>query len=145
MDRPHWRIRNVRDFALFFRALPILAQEGAHLALAEGVWPPEVRAFLTRTSVDLGEGVRERLAREFATAFCLDVSGANMAALADFADCHAEPEIAGHIAVLTAEGPFLEWFDVPDDPIAASSSIAEDLVSRFSREVGGTCEMCDGV
>jgi hypothetical protein len=144
MDHPHWCIRNVRDFPLFFRALPILAAEGAHLALADGAWPSEVRDFFAQVCVDPGEAVRDRLTGEFADAFCLPVSESNMAALAKFADCHAAPEIGIHISGFTTDGPFLEWFDLPKDPISVSSSVSERAVSKFALEIGGSCEMIDG-
>lgn len=140
MEGDHWRIRPVRDFTAFFRTLPLLAPPGAFLALAEGSWPAAVRAVLTRVSASPGEWSPGWLAPEFGRAYCVRVSEPHMAALARLADDHAEPEIAIHLTAFTADGPVLEWFDAPHDPIAVSLSVEADAVSRFAREVGGACE-----
>jgi hypothetical protein len=67
-----------------------------------------------------------------------------MTALAELAKRHAEEEIAIHLTALTTDGPFLEWFDAPLDPISVSPSAQSDAVFRFAHAVGGACEEVKG-
>jgi hypothetical protein len=80
------------------------------------------------------------LAPEFDRAFVLSITESQMADLAALADRHAEPEIAVHIAAFTSDGPWLEWFDAPGDPIAISPQMPLNAVARFADEAGGTCD-----
>jgi hypothetical protein len=130
----------VGEFAAFFRAVHILDPPAVFVALAAGAGPREVQESLSQIAIDPGAAVRNRLAREFRQAVYVPVGDMQMATLATLAERHAEPEIAIHIAAFTPDGPLVEWFDAPDDPIAVSSSVPREAVSRFAQGLGVTSE-----
>lgn len=140
MDNHHWRVQGATDFSRFFPALGRLTPPASLLALADGAWPSEVQAVLSKSAAEVSALVRPSLAREFDRAFILPITESQMAELAALADRHAEPEIAIHLAAFTADGPWLEWFDAPGDPIAVSRQIPRDAIARFADEVGGACD-----
>jgi hypothetical protein len=142
MDGHHWRIRGVAGFSRFFQALQRLAPPASFLALAAGAWPNTVRLVLSECATD--PLVRPALVSEFDQALFVPISELEMVRLAGLADEHAEPEIAIHLAAFRADGPWLEWFDAPDDPIALSSTMPPEAVAQFALEIGGTHDDVSG-
>ena len=59
-----------------------------------------------------------------------------MDAFAKLADHHAEIEIANHLTAFTSDGPWLEWFDAPGDPISMPLNFPEASVARFANRIG---------
>jgi len=53
---------------------------------------------------------------------------------------HAEPEVAIHLMVVTDSGSYLEWFDLPQDPISVSSVADEGMIRQFAEAIGGDYE-----
>lgn len=53
MDNHHWRVRGAIDFSRFFHALGRLTPPANLPALAEGAWPSEVKAVLSKSAADV--------------------------------------------------------------------------------------------
>jgi hypothetical protein len=141
MDDAHWRVTGANHFAVFFRAIHLIPG-AAFVALAGGAGSADVRASLSKLAV---EGVsREGLTPEFRQAVCVPVGDAQMRGLATLAGRCAEPEIAAHVAAFSAEARLVEWFDAPADPIAISSRVEAEAVSRFASELGANSEWVAG-
>ena len=67
-----------------------------------------------------------------------------METFAQLADHHASMEIAEHLAAITSDGPWLEWFDATGDPISISLVIPEESVARFANRIGRKFERDEG-
>jgi hypothetical protein len=139
-ENHHWLVKNANDLSRVFLSLQELSTPNSFIALAEGAWPREVLATLSPARKNLSKLPRPALVREFVEALVLPISESQMADLAALADHHATPEIALHLAAFTADGPWLEWFDAPGDPIAVALTIPKECIARFATEVGGTFE-----
>jgi hypothetical protein len=116
----------------------LLPTPGSFLGLAEGAWPPEVRAFLTTYVAHLEKPLLEALPRELQSAALLRVDPALMAELTELACRHAEPEIAIHLVAGSPEAVLLEWYDAPDDPVALAGTLDETIVASFAAATGGS-------
>jgi len=135
-DSLHWDVHGV-DLYQMFSALPALAPSGATLALADGEPSPELGEFLDQHRVALSETRLRAAPSEFEHASLIPVDSRTMGQLARLCQNLAEPEIAIHLAVFDGEGTLLEWYDLPDDPVAIAGSVAEDVVARFAAATGG--------
>lgn len=139
MDAPHWRIEGVRDYPRFLLALTDLLPRCSVIGLAGGAGSPEIETFLREHAVLVSRTTRAAIPQgEFHSAAFLSSDPRCLAALAELAEHHAEPEIAGHVIAISNDTSVLEWFDAPDDPISISSTLAEAAVSRFTYAAGGT-------
>ncbi len=139
MDGPHWVVRGA-DLYRAFGALLSLAPTGSLLGVADASWPPEVREFLKSRGTQPDRSVVLGLPREFANARFLPINERAMARLTDLANSCAGPELATHIIVVHGSNSVLEWYDLPEDPIAISSSVGEPAVASFASVVGGAYE-----
>ena len=135
-----WRVSRVRDAERFFRGVPPLVASATHVFL-EGS-PAQDIVDLLRPYIDPSEylapvgtiwswpGRNQRVS--------LTASPALLAALADAAGNHAEPEICDHIHFYRETEPLAQWFDAFfDDPLLISSIIPLEMVERFCASVGG--------
>ena len=136
----HWDIHGA-DFYRAIRALPEILTPGSVLGLADGAWSSHLRSFLDAHAAALEPDVISALPADFRRARFIRTDARTIADLAALADKHAEPEVAIHLIVLQAGSSLVEWYDLPNDPIAVSLSIDEAAVKRFAEAVGGRCEV----
>ena len=71
-------------------------------------------------------------------AYYISITEQNRVKLADLSEHAAEVEIALHLAVLFDDERFLEWFDLPFDPIYIAETIEGETVSHFSTSKGSS-------
>ena len=50
-----------------------------------------------------------------------------------------------HLAALTRDGPWLEWYDAIDDPISLSPAIPEDAVAGFAERINAKWERVEPI
>jgi hypothetical protein len=131
-------LTGVRDLTLFFRALPSRVPNGSILCLAGGTWLDRVQNVLDTISLNMELARRTNLGLEFAEAYYISITEQNMVKLAELSEHAAEVEIALHLAVLFDDERFLEWFDLPFDPIYIAETIEGETVSYFSTLKGSS-------
>jgi hypothetical protein len=132
-DEPHREIEAVRDVDIFFLNLPLIFPNGTFLCLADGYYSSEVKAFVDTYCTN--ESLPHLVSR-FHNCDVIPISKETMRLLADLANHHAEPEIAGHVCVCSKTKRLLEWFDFPSDPFAVSLDVPEESVRRFCETLG---------
>ena len=147
---PHYEVRDgVRypdGFSDFFRALADISPPESYLALADGAWDKQIHEALSYAIVDRAEVLPSvELTQEFKNARILPISESLLAVLASLAQNHASPEIAMHLAALTRDGPWLEWYDAIDDPISLSPAIPEDAVAGFAERINAKWERVEPI
>jgi hypothetical protein len=133
MDGPHWRVAPFRDMDVFLLALREILPEGAALGLADGHPSRELRKFLETNAVACPTGA---VPDAFPSGRWLPADRTTIAALAEMARRHAEPEVAEHVGVFAGAGMLLEWYDLPDDPISVAPDVPEERVAAFARSGG---------
>jgi len=145
MEGAHYQVRNgVRypdGFVDFFRALAELSPPDSFLVLGSGAWDRETQDALSKLAVDPGAGLPIP-AGFHSDRGVVPITASNMETLAGLADHHASPEIAIHLAAVTADDSWLEWFDATDDPISMSLTLPESAVERFAARVRGDWMAC---
>ena len=135
-DEAHWEIDKIGkyyDVSLFFLKLTLLFSNNVYLAIVDGDYSLEMMAFIQVCSL---QNIVLPLHHEFDKADIIPINEKTMIKLAELANRHAGPEIAGHLAVSNLKERLLEWFDFPFDPIAVSPSISEESINRFCVEIG---------
>jgi hypothetical protein len=137
MSSRHWQVTGVSDLVRFFGALPPLVPPGSVLGLAEGTPDAMLRAFFDRVRSQAEPDISMHSSPDFRRAVFIPATPACLFELAALARTRAEPEIAIHLTVVTTEGPLLEWFDLPDDPIYIAPAVPESAVSRLAADAGG--------
>jgi len=123
-----------------FGALVSLAPAGSLLGLACGAWPQDVREFFATGGTQPDRSALAGLPREFANARFLPLNARAMTRFTDLANSHAEPELAIHIIVIHGQDSVLEWYDLPEDPIAIARSVGEAAIGLFAATVAGAYE-----
>jgi hypothetical protein len=136
----HWHVVGV-DLYRVLPALPEITAPEAVLGLADGAWSRELRRFLDRHAVAVSRDVLSKLPSEFHRARFLAADLSAIRDLLELAERHAEPEIAVHLIVLQSGGSLVEWYDLPEDPIAVSLAVEESAVARFAEMAGGRYEI----
>ncbi len=139
MDGLHWVVRGA-DVYRAFGALLSLAPAGSLLGLADGAWPPDLREYFATWGTQPDRSVLLGLPREFVKARFVPINERAMARLTDLALSCAEPELAVHIIVVHGHDSVLEWYDLPDDPIAIAPMVGEPAVASFAVAVAGAHE-----
>lgn len=135
-DNAHWEVLRV-DFCRALGALPELAPAGSLLGLAEGAWPADVRDNLDDHGVTLDALVLATLPEEFEGARYLPIDKSTMRRLVELAGRHASMELGIHLVVLHEGVALVEWYDLPQGPIAIRSSVPEAVMARFAVAAGG--------
>jgi len=135
-ESSHWHIDSA-DFYRAFQAFSDVVPTGSVLGIAEGAWPPAVRAFLDEYGVTIEASVLSSLPVDFQSARFLPVNAPIMRQAEALAERQAEHEFATHLIVVNNGVSLIEWYDLPQDPITIRFSIEESLVARFATATGG--------
>jgi len=129
-DRGHWRIKDVKDLSLFFKALPRLVPTGSVLGLSGMFTSRELMSLLPRAHKMDGF-------RDFTF---VPVSDATTRDLQQLQDRRAWPGFILFVEVISQGESVLQWFDLPDDPISVALSISEKAVRDFAAATGSSYE-----
>ena len=137
-NQPHWELKGRAHCALFFRHLAA-ALPGATTLFLEGTGlAPEVDAFL-QSVAEPGEYLPKRQTlwprpRQYR----LPCDAPTLAALADLAERHAEPELLDHLFVYDGSKVLLEFPDafVGGCPAFISADSDEQSVRSFAALLG---------
>jgi hypothetical protein len=128
-----------RNFPQFFDALQLLCGSDAVLGL-DGYPRKELEAALDRLPAPASRPPLPKGWKESRVRF-LPATPEVLRELGDWAERSASPEIAIFLWVCDGKGWFLEWYDLPDDPIQVSGRIEEAAVDRFATALGGRYEV----
>jgi len=139
MDAPHWVVRGA-DVYRVFGALPRLAPASSLLGLADAAWPQDLREFFAVQGAQPDPSTLAAFPREFVKARFVPIKAPTMTRLTVLASSCAEPELAVHLIVVHGGNSVLEWYDVPDDPLAIALSVRESAVASFAATVAGAYE-----
>lgn len=134
MDGPHWTLGPPSDLGAFFRALRLLVPLEGFLGLAQGLWWDKVRDRIASFAVDPGPAVLDTLTDEFDDADFLLTSKPSLDALASLSREQEAPGLFIFLVLFTRDGPVLEWFDAPTDPMSIAGSIPRGQVVQFAQE-----------
>jgi hypothetical protein len=131
-----WVINGLSDYQVFFRNLGcLLPTSGALIYLESTGISPDVRQYLEQHSVSPMQKVNRGTLWPKPSTFHIPVSPEVLMRLADFASCHAYPEIADHCHVYTNDGMILQWYDAcdPGCPLGVGPTISEENVKTFCK------------
>lgn len=135
--QPYWEVSHPEQDQLpvFLRLLPALMPAGSILCL-EGQPAAAVRSYLE--SRRAGKTTKVAVATIWPRPVILHtpLTAENVNGLADLAERHVAPEVAHHLHVYMGDQVFLEWYDVPFDPLWISKALPEERVAAFCSELG---------
>ncbi len=133
-NRPHWELKGRTDSALFFRHLAAALPSATTLFVEGTSVAPEVDAFL-QSVAEPGEYLPKRQTlwprpRQYR----LRCDGTTLAALADLAEEHAEPELLDHLFVYDGSKVLLEFPDAfaRGCPALISADSDEQTIRNFA-------------
>ena len=136
----HWLVRD----ADLYRAIPAFSAflpDHSLIGLSEGSPPRALRDFIAKREVRPDPAVLLAQPKVFRRARFLPADQQTMTELAALAENCAQPEIAVHLVALHSSANIVEWYDIPDDPLGVTSTIAEDKVLSFASAVGGRFDL----
>jgi hypothetical protein len=129
----------VKDFSLFFEALPRLAPGGALVGLAGGFTSRELIPLLPQArGIDAVQSLPDPLPDEFLDATFLPVTETTAGDLRELDDREIWPGFLLFIVVISHGQSILEWYDAPGDPIAIAISVSEEAVQEFATATNGS-------
>jgi hypothetical protein len=137
-NRPHWELEGRTDSALFFRHLSTALPDATTLFVEASSSARDVDAFLGSTA-EPGEYLPKRqtlLPRP--KQYRLPFDGPTLAALANLAERHAEPELLDHLFVYAGSTVLLEFPDafVPNCPMLISAETDVQRIRGFAAVLG---------
>jgi hypothetical protein len=137
-NRPHWELKGRPDSALFFRHL-LAALPAATTLFIEGCnLTGDVEDFL-RSAAEPGEYLPKRQTLwPRPKQYRLQFDGPTLAALADLAERHAEPELLDHLFVYDGSTVLLEFPDAfgLGCPALISADTDEQRIRGFAAVLG---------
>jgi len=137
-NRPHWELRGRPDSALFFRHLKTAFPEATTLFVEGCSLAPDVAAFFASIA-DPGDYLPEpQTIWPKSAQYRLPCDGTAIAALADLAERHAEPELLDHLFVYAHAEPLLEYPDAfgRNCPALVSCDADEASLRAFASVLG---------
>ena len=134
-----WAINAARwDAEVSFAALPLLAGDGATLYMEGGSHSDEVASFVAAHAIPAEERVARGTIWPRQKVNQLPATPEIFAGLSRLADHHATPEICDHLVVYRESLVLVDWYDVFDREVYASSTISEQAIAEFAALVGGS-------
>ncbi len=134
-----WAIAAPRwDAELGFAALPNLAGNDATLYLEGGSHSDEVKALVDAHSIPAVEQIARGTILPRQQVYHLPATPEVFEALSRLADHHALPEICDHLVIYRPALVLVDWYDVFDREVYASSTIPEQFIREFAQRVGGS-------
>jgi hypothetical protein len=137
-NRPHWELKGRIDSALFFRHLATAFPSATTLFVEGTSVAPEVDGFL-RSVAEPGDYLPKRQTlwprpRQYR----IRCDSTTLAALADLAEEHAEPELLGHLFVYASSKVLLEFPDAfaGGCPALISADNDEQTIRNFAVVLG---------
>lgn len=137
-NRPHWELKGQPNSALFLRHLPAALPNATTLFVEGTSFARDVDDFL-RSAAEPGECLPKRQTiwprpKQYRLRF----DGPTLAALADLAERHAEPELLDHLFVYDGPTVLLEYPDAfgPDCPALISAAADEQHLRSFAAVLG---------
>jgi hypothetical protein len=110
-NRPHWELKGRPDSALFFRHLPEALPAASTLFIEGTSLTRDVDDFL-QSAAEPGDYLPDRQTLwPRPKQYRVRLDGPTLAALADLAERHAEPEILDHLFVYDGSKVLLEFPD----------------------------------
>jgi hypothetical protein len=138
MNHQHWQLPGIPNVPGFLRSLSFLVPSDAWVALASGLFWDQLAPMVAVPS-DCARPSNEALALlspEFGDADILPVTPSLLASLEQLAASNSTSALFVHFAVFTEQGPVLEWFDAPGDPVSIAPLIHEDIVAAVALAAG---------
>ena len=137
-NRPHWELKGCADSAMFFQNLRAALPSATTLFVEGTSIADDVQDFL-RSVTEPGEYLPERQTIwPRPKQFRVPCDDPTLAALADLAERHAEPELLGHLFVYAGSTVLLEFPDAfdADGPIYVSTETDEQRIRDFAAALG---------
>jgi len=133
-NRPHWELKGRWDSALFFRHLLEVLPAGTALFIEGTCIARDVGDFLRSTSEPGAYLPMRQTLWPRAQQYRLRFDGPTLAALADLAERHAEPELLDHLFVYDGPRVLLEFPDAfgRDCPAFFSAETDEQRLRDFA-------------
>jgi len=137
-NRPHWELKGRLDSALFFRQLAAALPAASTLFVEGTSLARDVDDFL-RSAAEPGDYLPKRQTLwPRPKQYRLRCDGPTLAALADLAERHAEPELLDHLFVYDGSRVLLEFPDAfgQDCPALISADTDEQRIRGFAAVLG---------
>jgi hypothetical protein len=137
-NRPHWELKGQFAPALFLRHLPAALPNATTLFVECTSFARDVDDFL-RAAQEPGEYLpKKQTLWPRPKQYRIRFDGPTLAALADLAERHAEPELLDHLFVYDGSTVLLEFPDAfgPDCPVLISTATDEQRLRSFAALLG---------
>jgi hypothetical protein len=133
-----WQIEGIRGSERFFLSLHQLLPDPAYLVFEGVSIASDVRELLQASAVPARRQVAVGTLWPEPSTFHVPSSASFLAALAELAAQHAEPEMCDHFHAYDESRGLLQWYDAFDLPLLVSGSIEEARISSFCAALGAT-------
>ena len=138
-NRPHWELKGLPDFALFFQRLMAALPDATTLFVEGTSVARDVDDFLTSAAEPGNYLPARQTIWPRPKQYRLRCDGPMLAALADLAERHAEPEVLDHLFVYNGSQVLLEFPDAfagRDCPALISAEADESRIRSFAAALG---------
>ena len=135
-EAQHWRLAPEFDLDVLLRHLHRTLPEIEAVILLDGSPTLELELFFRHHGAGT-QGV-EAQPEEEGIARLIPADPDVLDAFADLVGLHAEPEVAIHLLGVGGERAWLEWWDLPSDPLALAGDLPEARVAELARALGTT-------
>jgi hypothetical protein len=136
--RSGWEVAGIRDGEGFFRCLLDLLPKPAYLVLEGTSIAQDVRELLEAAAIPARRHVPVGTIWPRPSTYHVPVSAPFLAALADLAAKHAEPELCDHLHAYDDNRGLLQWYDAFDLAMLVDGSIGEHSVRMVCDVLGAT-------
>jgi hypothetical protein len=137
-NQPHWELKGRADSALFFWHLWAALPAATTLFVEGTSLTQDVEDFL-RSATEPGDYLPDRQTLSPRPKhYRVRCEGPTLAALADLAQRHAEPELLDHLSVCDGSRVLLEFHDafMRDSTVLISADTDERLIRAFAAVLG---------
>jgi|ERR1043166_2584933 hypothetical protein len=135
-----WSITRITDPGTFVQALPRLVPPGSILYL-EGVYSDEIIDYLRQHTAEHTLKIAGGTIWPKPQCFHLPITDQTALDLARVSQGHVAPEICAHLHIYRDDQVLASWYDAFSDPLRISTSIPENQIQDFCRDLQCTYEL----